>query len=229
MDNAWGGLIPAICLMTTLHPHSSLLSVSLLEARDLTCIRGQRELFQGLSFGISGGECLHVCGENGVGKTSLLRLLSGLSRPEMGEVLWGGKSIVSDSASYRHQLLYMGHRDALKEDLTSLENLEMYAVLDGVALSQENALATLWRFGLRGREDLPVSCLSAGQKRRVLMARMITRRAKIWILDEPFNALDSKAVQVLQELIEEHVDAGGIVILTSHQALAIKGLKVLKL
>ena len=172
---------------------------------------------------------MHVCGENGVGKTSLLRLLSGLSRPEMGEVLWGGKSIVSDSASYRHQLLYMGHRDALKEDLTSLENLEMYAVLDDVALSQENALATLWRFGLRGREDLPVSCLSAGQKRRVLMARMITRQAKIWILDEPFNALDSKAVQVLQELIEEHVDAGGIVILTSHQALAIKGLKVLKL
>ena len=101
--------------------------------------------------------------------------------------------------------------------------------MDDVVLSQENALATLWRFGLRGREDLPVSCLSAGQKRRVLMARMITRRAKIWILDEPFNALDSKAVQVLQELIEEHVDAGGIVILTSHQALAIKGLKVLKL
>ena len=215
--------------MTILNPHTPLQSTPLLEARDLTCIRGQRALFEGLSFGISSGECLHVSGENGVGKTSLLRLLSGLSRPEMGEVLWGGKSIVSDSASYRHQLLYMGHRDALKEDLTSLENLEMYAVLDDVALSQENALATLWRFGLRGREDLPVSCLSAGQKRRVLMARMITRQAKIWILDEPFNALDSNAVQILQKLIEEHIDAGGIVILTSHQALVIEGLRVLKL
>lgn len=215
--------------MTILNPHTPLQSTPLLEARDLTCIRGQRALFEGLSFGISSGECLHVCGENGVGKTSLLRLLSGLSRPELGEVLWDGKSIVSDSVSYRHQLLYMGHRDALKEDLTSLENLEMYAVLDNVALSQENALATLWRFGLRGREDLPVSCLSAGQKRRVLMARMITRQAKIWILDEPFNALDSNAVQILQKLIEEHIDAGGMVILTSHQALVIEGLRVLKL
>jgi heme exporter protein A len=215
--------------MTILNPHTPLQSTPLLEARDLTCIRGQRALFEGLSFGISSGECLHVSGENGVGKTSLLRLLSGLSRPELGEVLWDGKSIVSDSVSYRHQLLYMGHRDALKEDLTSLENLEMYAVLDNVALSQENALATLWRFGLRGREDLPVSCLSAGQKRRVLMARMITRQAKIWILDEPFNALDSNAVQILQKLIEEHIDAGGIVILTSHQALVIEGLRVLKL
>jgi len=214
--------------MTILNPHTPLQSTPLLEARDLTCIRGQRALFEGLSFGISSGECLHVSGENGVGKTSLLRLLSGLSRPELGEVLWDGKSIVSDSVSYRHQLLYMGHRDALKEDLTSLENLEMYAVLDNVALSQENALATLWRFGLRGREDLPVSCLSAGQK-RVLMARMITRQAKIWILDEPFNALDSNAVQILQKLIEEHIDAGGIVILTSHQALVIEGLRVLKL
>jgi len=215
--------------MTILNPHTPLQSTPLLEARDLTCIRGQRALFEGLSFGISSGECLHVSGENGVGKTSLLRLLSGLSRPELGEVLWDGKSIVSDSVSYRHQLLYMGHRDALKEDLTSLENLEMYAVLDNVTLSQENALATLWRFGLRGREDLPVSCLSAGQKRRVLMARMITRQAKIWILDEPFNALDSNAVQILQKLIEEHIDAGGIVILTSHQALVIEGLRVLKL
>ena len=201
----------------------------MLEARALTCIRGERQLFQNLNLTVTAGDCLHVRGENGVGKTSLLRLLTGLSKPEAGEILWNHQSISKNPSIYHRELLFLGHRDALKEDLTALENLQLYAVLDDIHLSGDRALAALWRFGLRGRENLPVSCLSAGQKRRVLMARMLTRQAKLWILDEPFNALDIHAVQDLQGLITEHVEQGGLVILTSHQEVNLSHVKVLDL
>jgi heme exporter protein A len=201
----------------------------ILEARELTCIRGERQLFQNLSLTVTAGECLHVRGENGVGKTSLLRLLTGLAKPEAGEVLWKYQSIAKDPSFYHRELLFLGHRDALKEDLTALENLHLYAALDGIPLPDDKAFAALWRFGLRGRESLPVSCLSAGQKRRVLMARMLTRQAKLWILDEPFNALDFRAVQDLQGLITEHVEQDGLVILTSHQEVHLPRVRVLDL
>ena len=200
-----------------------------LEAHGLCCVRGERELFSDLNLRISAGNCLHVRGENGVGKTSLLRLLTGLSKPESGEVLWGNQSIALDPIAYHRELLFLGHRDALKEDLTALENIQMYAALDDVALPQEKALAALWRFGLRGRENLPVNCLSAGQKRRVLMARMLTRQAKLWILDEPFNALDTQAIQEMQNLIVEHLSVDGLVVLTSHQEVSIPNVQVLEL
>jgi heme exporter protein A len=200
-----------------------------LEAHGLCCVRGERELFSGLNLHVSSGSCLHVRGENGVGKTSLLRLLTGLSKPESGEVLWGNQSIMLDPAAYHRELLFLGHRDALKEDLTALENIQMYAALDDIALTKEKALASLWRFGLRGRENLPVNCLSAGQKRRVLMARMVTRQAKLWILDEPFNALDIKAVHELQKLMIEHLSTGGLIVFTSHQEVSIPNMQVLEL
>lgn len=200
-----------------------------LEARGLTCVRGEKQLFSGVNLRLSSGCCLHVRGENGVGKTSLLRLLTGLAKPDSGEVLWGNQSISKDPVGYHRDLLFLGHRDGLKEDLTALENLQMYAALDAVALTQEKALAALWRFGLRGREHLPVSCLSAGQKRRVLMARMNTRQAALWILDEPFNALDVKAVHELKNLIAEQVLSGGLVVMTSHQEVGIPNMQVLDL
>ena len=201
----------------------------MLEARALSCIRGERRLFQDLSLRVASGECLHVRGENGVGKTSLLRLLTGLSKPESGEILWNGQVINKDASTYHRELLFLGHRDALKEDLTALENLQLYAALDDLDLPDDKALSALWRFGLRGREHLPVNCLSAGQKRRVLMARMLTRQAKLWILDEPFNALDIHAVQALQDLIVEHIEQGGLVVLTSHQEVSLSNVKVLDL
>ena len=214
----------------TVDTHSSSNKPHLmLEARALICIRGERQLFQNLNLAVTAGECLHVRGENGVGKTSLLRLLTGLSKPEAGEILWNHQSISKNPSIYHRELLFLGHRDALKEDLTALENLQLYAVLDDIHLPGDKALAALWRFGLRGRENLPVSCLSAGQKRRVLMARMLTRQAKLWILDEPFNALDIHAVQDLQGLITEHVEQGGLVILTSHQEVNLSHVKVLDL
>ena len=200
-----------------------------LEARALSCVRGDKALFSGLSFQIAAGDCLHVRGENGVGKTTLLRILTGLSQPESGEVLWNQQALNSQSSAYHRDLLFLGHRDALKEELTALENLQMYAAIDDVELLLEDAMAALRRFGLRGRENLPIHCLSAGQKRRVLMARMLTRQARLWILDEPFNALDAKAVVELEGLIAEHLSAGGLLVLTSHQAFNIANVKVLEL
>ena len=215
--------------MTVHISQSTSKTSSALEALALTCVRGEKQLFTDLSFQVGLGECLHVRGENGVGKTSLLRLLTGLSKPESGDVLWNQQSISAEPKTYHRDLLFLGHRDALKEELSALENLKMYAAIDGVALADENAMLALRRFGLRGREHLPVHCLSAGQKRRVLMARLVTRPARIWILDEPFNALDSRAVSELEALIEERLTLGGIVILTSHQSVNLLNLKVLDL
>jgi heme exporter protein A len=215
--------------MTAINSSFSASSPAALEARAISCVRGERELFSGLHLQVFAGQCLHIRGENGVGKTSLLRLLTGLASPDSGEVLWNGHPIKKEASEYHSKLLFLGHRDALKEDLSAIENLRMYAAIDGIALSEQDAFSALWRFGLKGREDLPVNCLSAGQKKRVLMARMVTRRAQVWILDEPFNALDSHAAQELQGLIAEHLEGNGLVLLTSHQPLAIPGLRVLDL
>ena len=215
--------------MTTTNSSFPASATAVLEARQITCVRGDRALFSGLDLQLFAGQCLHIRGENGFGKTSLLRLLTGLASPESGEVLWCGHPIKEQASEYHSKLLFLGHRDALKEDLSAIENLRMYAAIDGIALSEQDAFASLWRFGLKGREDLPVNCLSAGQKKRILMARMLTRRAQVWILDEPFNALDTHAVGELQDLIVEHLQGNGLVALTSHQPLAISGLRVLDL
>ena len=216
-------------LMTATLSLISSQSSQALEARDLSCVRGDKVLFTGLSFQIASGDCLHVRGENGVGKTSLLRLLTGLSKAEAGAVLWNGLPISAEPSAFHRELLFLGHRDALKEELSALENLQIYAALDDVQLPLEKAFAALRRFGLRGRENLPVHFLSAGQKRRVLMARMLTSQARLWILDEPFNALDINAVAELESLIAEHLATGGLLVLTSHQSINLPELKVLDL
>ena len=210
-------------------PPNLSLNLSSLRANALTCVRGERTLFTGLDLEVSAGQWLHVRGENGIGKTSLLRLLSGLTKPAAGEIFWNEQLISADPSEYHRNLLFLGHRDSLKEDLTALENLSIATALDGVAISEEEILLALHRFGLRGREDLPVNCLSAGQKRRVLLARLLLRQAKLWILDEPFNALDVRAVEMLSELILEHIASGGMAIMTSHQEIPMPNGRVVQL
>jgi heme exporter protein A len=201
----------------------------MLTASGLSCTRGERRLFTGLDLAVGPGEWLHVQGENGAGKTSLLRILASLSPPAEGEVRWRDQPIRTLAEDYRRDLLFLGHHGAVKEDLTPFENLRLAAQLDGTALDDRTALQALARFGLRGREDLSVRFLSAGQKRRVLLARLAVRNALLWILDEPFTALDVKAVEMLSALIEDHLAGGGLVILTSHQSMPLPNGKVLKL
>jgi heme exporter protein A len=199
----------------------------MLTAHQLTCVRGTRPLFAGVDFAVRPGSWAHVRGANGAGKTSLLRLLAGLAQPEEGEVRWNGEKVGGED--FRRELMYLGHRAAVKEDLTAVENLLFSAEMDGVDLSRDAADEALARFGLAGREDLPVRYLSAGQKRRVLLARTVTRPAKLWILDEPFTALDTKAVDFVSRLVAEHVQGGGMAVLTSHQAIPLAAGQVVDL
>ncbi len=192
----------------------------MLEAVGLGAVRGDRRLFSGLNFSLAGGELLYVHGPNGSGKTTLLRLLCGLVMPAEGEVLWQGAGIGSLGEDYRRQLLYLGHAAALKDDLTGLENLRIAATLAGAAVSESQALEALDGLGLTGCEDLPVRVLSQGQKRRVALARLRLSRACLWILDEPFTALDKDAVAALEAVLKEHLAGGGLVVLTTHQEVA---------
>ncbi len=201
----------------------------MLTATGLSCVRGERRLFAGLDLAVGPGEWLHVQGENGAGKTSLLRILSSLAPPAEGQIFWRGAPIRELAEDYRREMLFLGHHGAVKEELTPFENLLLAAQLDGAPLDETEALGTLARFGLRGREDLAVRFLSAGQKRRVLLARLAVRKATLWILDEPFTALDVKAVDMLSALIEEHLAGGGMAILTSHQSMPLPNGKVLKI
>ena len=199
----------------------------MLHVSQLSCARGERLLFSNISFSLAPGEWMHVQGGNGAGKTSLLRQLVGLAPREAGEITWQGQSPAS--AEYRQDCLYLGHHAAVKEDLSPFENLQLAAALDGFPQADRELLNALQRLGLRGRENLPVRVLSAGQKRRTLLARLLTRPARLWVLDEAFNALDVAAVNLLGELIAEHLSNGGMAVLTSHQPLPVPGGRALTL
>jgi heme exporter protein A len=191
----------------------------MLTAQGLACVRGGRPLFTGVGFEVPPGSWLHVRGANGAGKTSLLRMLAGLARPDAGEVRWQGEPVSSEA--FRRALLYLGHRSAVKEDLTPLENLRFAAAVDGCELDESQALEALARFGLAGRQDLPVRFLSAGQKRRVLLARTVARAARLWILDEPTTALDAQAAEDFSGVVARHLEGGGMAVLASHLPIAL--------
>ncbi|EFH9184366.1 cytochrome c biogenesis heme-transporting ATPase CcmA [Escherichia coli] len=187
----------------------------MLEARELLCERDERTLFSGLSFTLNAGEWVQITGSNGAGKTTLLRLLTGLSRPDAGEVLWQGQPLHQVRDSYHQNLLWIGHQPGIKTRLTALENLHFYH-RDGDTAQCLEALA---QAGLAGFEDIPVNQLSAGQQRRVALARLWLTRATLWILDEPFTAIDVNGVDRLTQRMAQHTEQGGIVILTTHQPL----------
>ncbi len=195
----------------------------MLEAAHLECVRGERTLFSGVGFSLAPGALLRVTGSNGSGKTSLARMLCGLLEPAAGEVRWGGENIRALRDEYWGRLLYIGHANALKDDLTATENLAFAGGIAGLTVSRERVHTALARFGLAGRERLPVRVLSQGQRRRAALARLAVSEAQpLWILDEPFAALDAAGVDLVQSLAGEHLARGGMVVLTTHQDARIK-------
>ena len=193
----------------------------MLEVINLECVRGDRCLFSELSFDLSAGELLHLHGHNGSGKTTLLRTICGLITPTDGEVRWQGGNVRRLRDEFARELVYIGHKNAIKADLTGTENLRIACQLAGVPVTEKQAWDALEKMGLRGHEDLPVRVLSQGQKKRVALARLLLSKSPLWILDEPFTALDKAAVSYLQTVIQEHVDGGGMVMLTTHQEVAL--------
>lgn len=189
----------------------------MLEVRDLDCVRGDNRLFTGLSFQLQGGELLRLRGSNGSGKTSLLRILCGLVQPAEGEVLWKGENIQAQRDEFNAELLYLGHLNGIKADLTGFENLRISNTMRGETPSNDQIYDALGQIGLAGREDLPTQVLSQGQKRRVALARLLLSDAAVWVLDEPFVALDVAAVALLAQLIEVHLQKGRMVVYTTHQ------------
>ncbi len=195
----------------------------MLSVTQLTCQRGERVLFQDLHFELPDAHWLQIAGANGAGKTSLLRILAGLTEPVQGTVLWNGVDIGAERSLWHRDLLYVGHQGALKEELNPQENLLFSLGLEGFESSPAAIRNALQQLGLHGREHLPVRYLSAGQRRRVLLSRLLLRPARLWILDEPYTALDVHASQVLTHQIEAHLQQGGSVILTSHQSIPLSG------
>ena len=194
----------------------------MLEASDLDCQRGGRALFRNLSFALRGGELLRVAGANGSGKTSLLKILCGLLTPDQGEVRWRGESIRRLREDYARNVVYLGHAPAVKDDLTAAENLSIACTLAGLTASPKAARAALARFDLPAGE-IPVRRLSQGQRRRAALARLLlSQGVPLWLLDEPFAALDASAARLTEELIASHVAGGGAVAYTTHQEANIR-------
>ncbi|HKO95785.1 MAG TPA: cytochrome c biogenesis heme-transporting ATPase CcmA [Pyrinomonadaceae bacterium] len=193
----------------------------MLEVVNLDCVRGSRVLFTNLNLTVQPGALVQLQGANGSGKTSLLRIICGLLAPEKGEVRWQGSNIKKLGEDFATSLTYLGHRNGIKDELTPLENLRVTVGLSGERLSPDEAMDALARVGLKGREDLPARFLSEGQKRRAALARLITSRAKLWVLDEVLASLDASAVAMVRTLIEQHLKAGGSAIVATHQDMEI--------
>jgi heme exporter protein A len=197
--------------------------VATLSFHDLRCTRGERELFTGMNFTLHGGEALLIQGGNGQGKTSLLRLLTGLSQPAGGEVRWRGEKLDKTSETYHREMAYIGHLNGIKDDLTPIENLRLASQLAGRTLNESEAEKTLIQLGLGRCLDLPCRVLSFGQRRRVSLASLLCSNALLWILDEPLTGLDVHGVALLENLLKAHIDSGGMAVLTTHQPISLEG------
>lgn len=196
---------------------------------DIACERGDNRLFEHCHFTVKSGDWVQIEGHNGIGKTSLLRILAGLALPAEGEVQWNGEKIQQCRDLYYQDLFYLGHFAGVKPELTPWENLRFYQKIHGLPISDENLWHALGKVALVGREDLPCSYLSAGQQRRVALAKLWLTNQKLWILDEPFTAIDKKGVADLIARIEQHCETGGMVIFTSHQAVESEKVSIISL
>lgn len=202
----------------------------MLQAQNLSCIRGERHLFEQVSFTVQAGGLLYIVGENGAGKSSLLKILAGLSQPEDGKIVWQGQALTTDKSSYFDKLFYIGHLNAIKEDLSAHENLLLWPYSHQLIDLNDAVSRALSAVNLQRQAHLPARLLSQGQKRRLALARlwMVTDTspsAFLWILDEPFAALDSVMTEVLAKHISQHLQRGGIAIVTTHQPVAIDALE----
>ena len=200
-----------------------------LHIEQLACRRGDKILFTDLTVSWQSGDLVQVEGHNGIGKTSLLRIVAGLAQPLNGKVRWNLEEISKCREEYHANLLYLGHQAGIKPELTAWENLKFYQQISQSQQGTDILWDVLETVGLLGREDLPAAQLSAGQQKRIALARLWISEAPLWILDEPFTAIDKKGVEVLTTLFENHAKKGGMVILTSHQEVPSSLLKKINL
>ncbi|MGC7560581.1 cytochrome c biogenesis heme-transporting ATPase CcmA [Pasteurella sp. PK-2025] len=210
--------------MSEKNPFSYQLTLS-----QLACQRGDNVLFSNLNLALQSGEFVQIEGHNGIGKTSLLRIVVGLAQALRGEVCWNGINIHKQREEYQYDLLYLGHHSGVKPELTAWENLAFYQKIGACQQGDDILWQVLEKVGLLGREDMQAAQLSAGQQRRIALARLWLSQAPLWILDEPFTAIDKKGVQVLTALFEQHVQQGGIVMFTSHQDVQSRLLRKVRL
>ncbi|MDA1342932.1 MAG: cytochrome c biogenesis heme-transporting ATPase CcmA [Methyloglobulus sp.] len=193
-----------------------------LQGKDLSCIRDDRELFANLCFAVQRGQVLLLEGQNGSGKTSLLRIICGFREPDTGAVSWCGEEI--PQSQYYSDMAYVGHLDGIKKELTVLENLRL-----SLALGQPGKLSiqqALEKVQLVGYDDTLIQALSAGQKRRLSLARLLITHNVLWILDEPFTSLDKQGITLVESLMAEHCANGGMMVMTSHHDVNLQGVDV---
>jgi len=208
-------------------PETDILTADFhLQAETLSCERGERLLFRGLDLSVRPGEIWLVEGANGSGKTTLLRILCGLRRPDDGLILWNGTPIEESRAEFHARIAYLGHHSGIKQELTAQENLRFARALCAGRADIDPALT---RVGLNELEELPVSAFSAGQRRRLAMARLLLSRARVWMLDEPFTALDPAGRTLVRELLAEHAAGGGSALLATHHDIAVGGAELRRL
>ena len=201
-----------------------------LQVVNVSCERGSRALFSPVSFQLQASQAMHLQGDNGAGKTSLLRGLCGLSPLSQGQVLWDGQPVQQTREVFLRDVFYLGHALGLKDELSALENLQTTAALAGQVLSSQEAEQALGAQGLANRMHLPLRVLSQGQKRRVALARLQVSKARLWLLDEPMVALDTAAQNALTTLLQTHIQQGGMLLFTSHQSLDVgNAMQVLRL
>ncbi|MFA0086145.1 heme ABC transporter ATP-binding protein CcmA [Vibrio sp. 10N.286.49.C2] len=201
----------------------------MLEVIKLTAIRDERVLFENLSFSLQSGDLVQIEGRNGTGKTTLMRIIAGLGDRESGEIRWKDETIESNREEYHQSLLFLGHQTGVKRELTAFENLKFYQSIHAPDTSESQIFDSLTQVGLAGREDVPVAQLSAGQQRRVALARLWLSEQPLWILDEPLTAIDKQGVKVLEDLFLNHANKGGIVLLTTHQDMFSQSPKLKKI